>query len=116
MKKANALVIGGGAREHVLVEFLKASPNVDRVWCYPGNAGTSQLCEPIKGTIKLNNPEALFNLASSFNVDLTVVGPELPAAHGIADMFRKAGRAILCPTQAAAQLETSKIFAKEFMQ
>ncbi|MBX4187048.1 MAG: phosphoribosylamine--glycine ligase [Candidatus Doudnabacteria bacterium] len=116
MRKKNVLVIGGGAREQVLVEFLAASPNVNRVWCYPGNAGTDQICEPIKSTIKLDDPEGLLTIASSFNADLTVVGPELPAIVGTADWFQKAQHAILCPSARAARLEGSKIFAKQFMK
>ncbi|HEX9503683.1 MAG TPA: phosphoribosylamine--glycine ligase [Patescibacteria group bacterium] len=115
MNKKNVLVIDSGARGHVLAELLTSSPSVDRVRCYPGNGGTDQFCEPIKSTVKLDNPHGLLDIASMFNIDLTVVGPELPAVHGVADAFKDAKKLIICPNKTAAQLEDSKIYAKLFM-
>jgi phosphoribosylamine---glycine ligase len=112
----NAMVIGGGGREHTFVDALKASSQVERVDCYHGNGGTSQICDQIEATIKLDNPRGLLGLATFFKADLTVIGPELPAIHGVADVFAEAGKAIVCPSMAASKLEGSKIAAKRFMK
>jgi len=108
------LVVGGGAREHALCWKLSAEPGVDRVLCAPGNAGIGRQYSTI--AVDPSDPEALLALAERERIDLTVVGPEAPLARGIADLFSARGRPILGPRQAAAQLETSKAFAKDFMQ
>jgi phosphoribosylamine---glycine ligase len=108
------LVVGGGAREHALCFKLSSDPGVVRVTCAPGNAGIARQfpCVPVDA----GDPAALVALAEQLQVDLTVVGPEAPLAKGIADLFRARGRAIFGPSRLAARLETSKAFAKDFMQ
>lgn len=116
------LVIGGGGREHALVWKLAASPRVEEIWCAPGNAGIEQLataggkpsvkCCPVDA----GDVAAIVALAKRLGPDLTVVGPEAPLVAGVADEFSKRGWALLGPTKQAAQLEGSKIFAKEFLR
>jgi phosphoribosylamine--glycine ligase len=108
------LVIGGGGREHALVWKLAQSPLVTQVWCAPGNGGIADDAECI--AVDVGDVEAVAALAERLHADLTVVGPELPLVRGIADEFAKRGIALLGPTRAAAELEGSKVFAKEFMQ
>lgn len=105
------LVLGSGAREHALVWRLRQDPDVSSVIAAPGNPGMG----PARA-VSLNDPGSMLELARSLDVDLTVVGPEQPLAAGVADRFAAAGRAVLGPTAAAARLETSKAFAKAFMQ
>lgn len=107
------VVIGGGAREHALVWKLKQSPRVERVWCIPGNAGIGEACDCVSGG--LLQVKDLADRARDLQADLTIVGPEQPLVLGIVDEFEKRGLQILGPSRAAARLEGSKIFAKEFM-
>jgi len=107
------LVIGGGAREHALVARLSADPHVRAVVCAPGNPGIARLARTMP--LDVANVDAATALAAHERVDLTVVGPEVPLGHGIADRFRRDGRLLFGPTAAAARLETSKAFAKNFM-
>jgi phosphoribosylamine---glycine ligase len=107
------LVIGGGAREHALVWKLRHSPLIDHIWCVPGNAGISELAECFDGNV--GEIEKLATLARRLKPDLTIVGPEQPLVLGIADEFEKRGLNLFGPSRAAAQLEGSKVFAKEFM-
>ena len=107
------LVIGSGGREHALVWKLRQSPRVSRVYCAPGNGGMAE-AECVPADIK--NLESLLALASEIKPDLTVVGPELPLTMGVVDEFTRHGWKTFGPTRAAAQLEASKSFAKEFMQ
>ncbi len=108
------LVIGGGGREHALVWKLAQSPRVKKVVCVPGNGGICQEAECLPGDVK--SVDALLAIANQVRPDLTVVGPELPLTVGVVDGFAKQGYAIFGPTAGAAQLESSKSFAKEFMQ
>ena len=108
------LVIGGGGREHALVWKLKQSASAAKVWCAPGNDGIAQDVECVPLDVK--DARAAADLAVKLGADLTVVGPELPLVLGIADEFAARGRALLGPTKAAAQLEGSKMFSKEFLQ
>jgi phosphoribosylamine--glycine ligase len=107
------LVIGNGGREHALVWKLAQSPSVSRLYCAPGNAGTAEQAEQVP--IDADDVPALVAFAREQAIDFTVVGPELPLALGIVDVFRAANLAIFGPTQRAAQLETSKAFAKALM-
>ncbi|MGE0463203.1 MAG: phosphoribosylamine--glycine ligase [Vicinamibacterales bacterium] len=107
------LVLGSGAREHALCWRLALDPDVTSVTCAPGNAGMSRTVE--LAAVNPVDPDAVLDLATSLNTDLTIVGPEAPLAAGIADRFQAAGRRIFGPSAAAAQLETSKAFAKDFM-
>jgi phosphoribosylamine--glycine ligase len=108
------LVIGGGGREHALVWALKQCRRVDKVYCCPGNAGISGLAECLN--IGTDNIRALVDLVKCEWIDLTVVGPEVPLGLGIVDVFEREGLKIFGPTQRAAMLETSKVFAKDFMR
>jgi len=108
------LVIGGGGREHGLVWKLKQSPRVEQIWCAPGNGGIAADAECV--AIDPGDVAGLAAFAEKMQPDLTVVGPELPLVNGIGDAFRDRGWAIIGPSKQAAQLEGSKIFAKEFLQ
>ena len=108
------LVIGGGGREHALVWALRKSPQVTEVLCAPGNGGIASLARCIP--VDAGNLPQLVNLVSIEQPALTVVGPELPLSLGLVDELLKRGHRVFGPTQAAARLETSKAFAKEFMQ
>ncbi|MBI4086825.1 phosphoribosylamine--glycine ligase [Candidatus Kaiserbacteria bacterium] len=109
------LVIGNGGREHALVSKLAQSPHITKLYCAPGNPGTRRQAENVP--IAVDNILGLQRFALEQRVDLTVVGPELPLSLGIADAFAACDPplAVFGPTQAAAQLETSKAFAKKFM-
>jgi len=107
------LVIGNGGREHALAWKLAQSPKVETVFVAPGNAGTA--IEPKLQNIALTTHQDLIEFCRKENIAFTVVGPEAPLAAGIVDDFRAAGLKIFGPTQYAAQLESSKDFAKAFM-
>ena len=108
-----ALVIGGGGREHAIAWKLATSPRVSRVYVAPGNAGTA--LEKGVDNVPLNSIPLLVKFAKRERMGLTVIGPEAPLAEGIVDAFQVAGLRVFGPTQAAAQLETSKEHAKSFM-
>lgn len=108
------LVIGSGGREHALVWKLKQSPRVTEIFCAPGNAGIAQLATNVP--VPISDHNALIKFAQAEGIDLTVVGPDDALAAGIVDHFERAGLRIFGPSQEAAQLESSKVFAKEFMQ
>ncbi|MCR4665082.1 MAG: phosphoribosylamine--glycine ligase [Paludibacteraceae bacterium] len=109
----NILVIGGGGREHAIVEVLSRSKQADKMYCAPGNAGIADKaeCVPIKDT----DVEALLRFAKEKQIDLTVVGPEAALAAGIVDRFRAEGLTVFGHTQAATRIESSKEFAKQLM-
>lgn len=107
------LVIGGGGREHALAWKAAQSPQVSTVFVAPGNAGTA--LEPKLENVAVAGNEALLAFARENDVALTIVGPEAPLVEGVVDTFRAAGLAIFGPTQAAAQLEGSKAFSKDFL-
>jgi phosphoribosylamine--glycine ligase len=108
------LVIGGGGREHALVWKLRQSARVSKVYCAPGNGGIATQAECVP--VDLKSLPSLLALASQIKPDLTVIGPELPLTLGVVDEFTQQGWKTFGPTRAAAQLESSKSFAKEFMQ
>ncbi|MEY3997537.1 MAG: hypothetical protein RLY60_349 [Pseudomonadota bacterium] len=108
------LVIGGGGREHALAWKLAQSHKVQAVYVAPGNGGTAR--DKRLGNIAITDVKALREFAQSENIELTVVGPETPLAAGVVDEFRAHGLRIFGPTQAAAQLESSKAFSKAFMK
>ena len=132
------LVIGGGGREHALVWKLRQSPNVEEVFCAPGNGGICEEAQCIPVDVNsvealvevarnlqphltivpadVNSVEALVDVARNLQPHLTIVGPEVPLANGVVDEFHARGWRIFGPTRAAARLESSKSFAKEFMQ
>jgi len=107
------LVIGSGGREHALVWALKRSSRVSRLVCAPGNGGISRdaACYPVSSS----DHTAVLDLAIAQKIDLVVVGPEAPLAAGLVDFLERQGLPAVGPSQAAAQLESSKVFAKEFM-
>ncbi|HTO46918.1 MAG TPA: phosphoribosylamine--glycine ligase [Burkholderiales bacterium] len=107
------LVIGGGGREHALAWKLAASPRVQKILVAPGNGGTAR--EPGVENVAITDLEALADFAGREEIQLTVVGPEAPLAAGVVDLFRARGLRIFGPTKAAAQLESSKAFAKSFL-
>ncbi len=107
------LVIGSGGREHALIWKLKQSPRVTEIFCAPGNGGISQVAECV--LLKISEHDALVKFAKEQGIGLTVVGPDDALAAGIVDRFQSEGLRIFGPTQSAARLESSKVFAKEFM-
>jgi len=108
------LILGSGAREHAMAWKMSRERDVSTVLCSPGNPGIASLARCFPSD--LTKPQQLLSLAESQDVDLTVVGPELPLSLGVADLFATAGRAIVGPSRAAAALESSKSFAKAFME
>jgi len=108
------LVIGGGGREHALAWKLAQSARVQKVFVAPGNGGTA--LDPLLDNVAITDLHALAGFAQAEKIGLTVVGPEAPLAAGVVDLFRERGLRIFGPTRAAAQLESSKAFAKDFMR
>ena len=107
------LVVGSGGREHALVWKLKQSPRVRVVFCAPGNAGIarSARCVPVRP----DDTQALCDLVKKEKIDFVLVGPEAPLASGLVNALKPLGAGVLGPTREAAQLESSKVFAKDFM-
>lgn len=108
------LIAGSGGREHTLVWKISRSPRVEKIYSAPGNGGISQLAECVD--IKAEDISALANFAEEKRIDLTLVGPEAPLVEGIVDEFTEKGLKIFGPTKEGAQLEGSKVFAKELME
>src|SRR5437899_7238584 len=108
------LILGSGGREHALVWKLKQSPRVTQLYCAPGNGGIAEEAECLPADLK--NVDSIVALAARLQPDLTVVGPELPLTLGVVDEFSRRGWPVFGPTKAAARLESSKSFAKTFMQ
>lgn len=112
----NILIIGNGGREHALAWKVVQSPNVQQVFVAPGNAGTALETKTQNIQIAATDVIALVKFAKENEIDLIIVGPEAALAVGVVDAFAQAGLACFGPTQAAAQLESSKAFSKAFMQ
>jgi phosphoribosylamine--glycine ligase len=110
------LIVGGGGREHALAWKVASSPRVSEVLVAPGNAGTAREPRVRNAEIASDDGAALADLAQSHRVDLTIVGPEAPLVAGVADVFRQRGLACFGPSAAAARLEGSKAFTKEFLR
>jgi len=108
------LILGSGGREHALVWKLRQSPRISQLYCAPGNGGITSEAECV--AVDLQNLNSITALAARLQPDLTVVGPELPLTLGVVDEFERRGWRAFGPTQSAAQLESSKSFAKEFLQ
>jgi len=108
------LILGSGGREHALAWKVRQSPRVSEVICAPGNGGISEEATCVSADLK--NIDSIVELANRLQPDLTVVGPELPLTLGVVDEFNRRGLPVFGPTQAAARLESSKSFAKEFMK
>ena len=111
----NVLIVGGGGREHALAWRVAQSPRVGRVYVTPGNAGTAGEPKVTNLTIPVDNIAELVRFARGHGVELTIIGPEAPLVMGIVDAFREAGLRCFGPTRAAARLEGSKAFAKDFL-
>ena len=109
------LIIGGGGREHALAWKIAQSPRVEKVFVAPGNAGTARESKCENVAVQAEDVGGLLTFAQGNKIDLTIVGPEAPLVLGVVDRFRAVGLRIFGPTQAAAQLESSKLFAKEFL-
>ena len=107
------LIVGSGGREHALAWKITQNASVNKVYCAPGNAGTLSLGDNVP--IDPTDIQGLVDFANNEKVDLTVVGPEIPLAMGIVDEFEAKGLKIFGPTMSAAELEGSKVFAKQFM-
>ena len=110
----NVLLVGGGGREHSLAWKISQSPRVEKIFCAPGNAGIEQVAQCIN--ISPDDVGELARFAKKEQIDLTVIGPELPLTLGIVDSFREEGLRIFGPDREAAMLEGSKAFAKELMK
>lgn len=108
------LVVGSGAREHALCWKLRQSPLLTELYCAPGNPGIAALADRVP--LAPEEVQRLADFATELRIDLTVVGPELPLTLGIADEFANRGLPLFGPTQRAAELEGSKVFAKQFME
>ncbi|MDP5039878.1 MAG: phosphoribosylamine--glycine ligase, partial [Paraglaciecola sp.] len=111
----NVLIIGGGGREHALGWKVAQSNKVKQVFIAPGNAGTALEASLSNVDIAVEDIQGLVDFAKTNNIELTIVGPEVPLVLGVVDAFQAAGLAIFGPTQAAAQLEGSKAFTKDFL-
>ena len=113
MGSTKVLIIGNGGREHALVWKLASERGVSDIVCAPGNAGISRLarCIPVDPA----DPHAVHAIVRREEIDFTIIGPELPLSRGVADVFAAEGDLLFGPTQRAARLESSKVFAKEFM-
>ncbi|MDP5033219.1 MAG: phosphoribosylamine--glycine ligase [Paraglaciecola sp.] len=111
----NVLIIGGGGREHALGWKVAQSNKVKQVFIAPGNAGTALEANLSNVDIAVEDIQGLVDFAKTNNIELTIVGPEVPLVLGVVDAFQAAGLAIFGPTQAAAQLEGSKAFTKDFL-
>jgi phosphoribosylamine---glycine ligase len=108
------LVLGSGGREHALIWKLHQSPSVEKIFCAPGNPGIEQFAASVP--LQANDVRGLLKFAQEEKIDLTVVGPEQPLVDGIVDVFEQHGLKIFGPGKAAAQLEGSKVFSKDFME
>ena len=111
----NVLVIGSGGREHAIAWKIRQSPKLDKLYALPGNPGTAALAENISD-ISVDDHDAVIQLCKSRQIDLVIVGPEAPLADGIADVLAVEGIRCFGPKRAAAQIEASKVFAKDFMK
>jgi phosphoribosylamine---glycine ligase len=108
----NVLVLGSGGREHAIAWAVAKSPRCTGLAVAPGNAGTpGRRCD-----VNVEDPTAIVALAKSLNTDLVIIGPETPLAAGVSDALRSVGIDVFGPSQAAAQLETSKIFSRQFCE
>ena len=111
---SRVLILGSGGREHAIAEFIAKDEKVDKIFCAPGNPGTDKVAENI--SIDLNNNDQILDLIKNKNIDFTIVGPEGPLENGIVDFVESNGYKIFGPSKYAAQLETSKLFARDFME
>ena len=111
-RPVKVLVVGSGGREHAIVHALRRSPGVEEIYAAPGNPGIARSADLL--SVAPDDLPAMADAAADLNVDLTIVGPELPLAFGIADEFAQRGLRLFGPSRRAAELEASKVFAKQF--
>ncbi len=117
VRAMKVLIIGSGAREHAICRAAAQSTLVEMVYVAPGNGGTALMGGKVRNVpLKATDLEGLLRFAVDNGIELTVIGPEQPLELGIVDLFRAAGKSVVGPTQAAARLESSKVFSKEFMK
>ncbi|MFQ5671132.1 MAG: phosphoribosylamine--glycine ligase [Acidobacteriota bacterium] len=109
----NVLIIGGGGREHALVQAVRRNPAVQRLYCAPGNAGIAR--EADCPNLKIGDPSAVLAYVRRNHVDLTIIGPEMPLTLGLSDLLEQESYRVFGPSRAAAEIESSKVFAKQFM-
>ena len=107
-------IIGSGGREHAICESLYISKKIDKIYCFPGNAGTAEIAENIN--INLENFEEIKNFIKDNKIELIVVGPEKPLVDGLVDYLQKFKIKVFGPNKTASQLEGSKIFTKQICQ
>ena len=107
------LVIGSGGREHAIAYKLNQSEKVDKIYAIPGNPGIAEIGECIEGSVEDN--QTIVDFAKKNQIDLTVIGPEVPLCNGLADDLEAAGLLVFGPKKYAATLEGSKAFSKDFM-
>ena len=112
--KKNVLVLGSGGREYAFVWKLYQDKNIEKVFCAPGNAGTSIIAENV--SLSLDNHQAILDFVNDNKIDLTIVGPEDPLDSGIVDFFKSNNKKIFGPDKAGARLESSKIYARDIMK
>jgi len=110
----NALIIGSGGREHAITWKVTQSPKADQVFVLPGNPGTAQIATNVEG-ISVDDHAAVVAFCKANQIDLVIVGPEAPLADALVDSLSEAGIRCFGPSRAAAQIEASKVFAKDFM-
>ncbi|MFO7810370.1 MAG: phosphoribosylamine--glycine ligase [Candidatus Delongbacteria bacterium] len=109
----NVLVIGSGGREHAIIEKISESPKCNKIFAMPGNAGTANIAENVD--MDTEDIGQIIDFVKENNIDLTIVGPEKPLTHGIVNRFNSEGLVVFGPTKEAAEIESSKSFAKEIM-
>ncbi|MDD4635705.1 MAG: phosphoribosylamine--glycine ligase, partial [Dehalococcoidales bacterium] len=109
----NVFIVGGGAREHTIAWKLSLSPKINNLYVAPGNAGTARIAENIP--IEASDIEGLMLAIAERDIQLVVVGPEIPLSKGLVDRLEEKGMAVFGPSKAAAQIEASKAFSKDFM-
>ena len=107
-------IIGSGGREHAICQNIKKSNKIDKIFCFPGNAGTREIAENIN--LDLDNFEIIKNFILEKNIDLIIVGPEKPLVDGLVDYLEKFKIKVFGPNKIAPQLEGSKIFTKQLCQ
>ena len=112
--KKNILILGSGGREYAFAWKLYQDKNVEKVFCAPGNAGTSKIAENV--SLSINDHQAILDFVNDQNIDLTIVGPEDPLDLGIVDFFKLHNKKIFGPDKACAKLESSKIYARDIMK
>ena len=107
-------ILGNGGREHALASQISKSPKIEKIYCIPGNAGTSTVAENVK--IEIDDFDKIYNFVKINKLDLVIVGPEKPLVDGIVDFLEKKKVKVFGPSQKASQLEGSKIFTKQICE